>query len=762
MKKTQIILIMLLITALLAGCNAKEKLTGQVMFENTHTIDPRNPGQYGTSLNSVTKNDNPIKCKSGSYSWEAAITNVYDSADYGLMLFVNGILTPFSTDFEKHELEMHTVTLGVSDELRFTVNVKAENVPSDGKIYASLVTILNPRHVLKTTDYINYLPHHSLASFAFYTLEKSDKSSLESPGISNADIPIKLSDSLNSDYETQIKDQNGKVKTINSLDTTNDFLLSDKDEFSKIQSMYAVAEGNDLKLKLGCLGKNEKFRISLYINNNIVPAFDGNYYCDVETQRNLIMTKDISIPSGYLSSLDEFNHIYLIAVPLSPSFDEEKYDRPIKTITKMLYISSEENVKSLAEKLSVVDDTEYASESESTENISETEKVTATQVLTTDISSQPASETNTTVATTAETSTVPETHSTENVKTTKPQETTKKEEPKATITHTTQEVTVPSVSAQESSVNVPVWDLWVADESTALIKSMTNGNLYLYDIKSGKIGKSVQGGEKVQKLDNGFAVLTLHNSGYTVYDKKLNKITSGKLPYSTEKDELVYAVSQDGKSIAYCINENGKGSVYIDSVSQSGRKKIASFASASKVGAVTWLEEITAFKGNNIIFSGSYIERFDSRGNAVGQTCYGCITTAGNISKQTSNGYNRLCYKGSNMVVADNSPLSAGSTDGTIEYWNVSSGSRKSFSFSNGNESRYAVISENGKYIASEEIHSDCSGITIRIYDAASKKVVFKEKYRYSGLEAYPIDFCESGKFAVLAIDSSIKKIPLG
>lgn len=778
MKKINAILILILVTTLLSGCNIKENHSFRAVLDNIQNIDPRNPGKYATSLDSVTNNDKPIKCKNGAYKWQAAVTNVYDSAEYGLFLFVNGVLTPFSTDFEEDELEMHIIVLGESDKILFSVSVKEENIVADEKIYASLVTILNPRHTLSSTDYINYLPHHALASFSFYVLEKAE-TSVKSAVISAADGSEKLSEKLDEEYLTEITDKSGNEKIINSLDSVNDFILTDNKEFSRTDSLYAVVKGKALKLKLGCLGKKEKFRISVFINNNIIPAFDENFYCDVETQRNRIITKDITISAQYLSLLNEFSHIYLIAVPLEPDFDEEKYDRPIKTTTKMLYISSEENIKMLKEQLSGDYDDFYAFKNDHTVNISETHPFSETQTATINISTKPTvtTERNTEDYASETTKThVEEKTTTEKpteIITTKPTETTENVEPATTKKHKPQEVAEKSTehktkesdssstSYKDSKVNFPVWDLWVIDKKTALIKSMTNGKLYLYNIENGKIEKSVQGGEKVQKLDNGFAVLTLYNSGYTVYDKNLNKITSGKLPYSTERDELVYAVSQDGKSIAYCINKNGKGSVYIDSVSQSSRKKVTAFSSASKVGTVTWIDDITAFKDGNILFSGSYTERIDSKGNIVGQTCYGCITTSGKITKQTSNGYNRLCSKGSNMVVADNSPLSAGNTDGTIEYWNVKSGKGIPFSFSKGNESRYAVVSEHGKYIASEEIHSDCSGITVRIYDTVSKKVVYKEKYNYSGLEAYPIDFCESDNFAVLAIDSSVHIISL-
>ena len=353
-KRIFCILMVLVLTMLtFAGCrnnkntteeNNSQNANEQITLDNSATIDPLNPGNYSTSLNAVTKNDEVITCENGEFSWKAALTNSGDKADYGLVLFVDGVLTPFTTDFDEEEKTMHILSLGANKVGEFTVKVKAEYIPSGHTVYADVATILNPKYILQSLDYRSYLPHHFLAAFTFYKLENLEANEVGNINVSQIDYQMELPDEINKSYESEGLDENYETVITNSLDNVNFFYLYSGEEFNEIISIYTSVPGKDLNLKVACLGKSEKFRLSLYINHTPVPAFDGNMYCDVEVQRDKIMFKNVSISADYLAGLGEFNHIYLMAVPIEPSLSDEDYDRPIKTTTKMLYISSEENV----------------------------------------------------------------------------------------------------------------------------------------------------------------------------------------------------------------------------------------------------------------------------------------------------------------------------------------------------------------------------------------------------------------------------------
>lgn len=286
-------------------------------------------------------------------------------------------------------------------------------------------------------------------------------------------------------------------------------------------------------MKIACIGKSGKYRLSLYINNELVSAFDECAYFDVEIERDKMKVIDAKVDSSVLEVLDEFNSIYLIAVPMEPSLDESLYIRPLKTTTRLLFVSDdEEKVNDVLTKYGYMG-------SEDEENIAETTAETA-------------------VETTIEATKEEVTETTKKETTTQKETTTKSSETVSNVP-TTAETTTKSKSS-ESTLSQTIRDVWAFEDDTVMVQ-LNNGEVHLYNSERGTISsKGIMAGyDSVQKLNNGIAVTDDFELTFEIYDCDLNLIAEGQLPYDGMESEVTFAISNDGKSIIYVVNEGKKG-----------------------------------------------------------------------------------------------------------------------------------------------------------------------------------------------------------
>ena len=85
-------------------------------------------------------------------------------------------------------------------------------------------------------------------------------------------------------------------------------------------------------LKVFGYGKPGTYRISVYINNQIIRAFDGEYYCDAEVKKGQKFQIDIPVEAE-----SEKNHIYVVVLELSG--DSDVTNNYIKSNTKLLLVN---------------------------------------------------------------------------------------------------------------------------------------------------------------------------------------------------------------------------------------------------------------------------------------------------------------------------------------------------------------------------------------------------------------------------------------
>lgn len=755
MKKVNIIILTLIIILSFCACGnsskeEKEKAnTNNDYLETVNTAaNNRNPALYGTSLNnSYTDNKEVIYSKDGEIEIKVGISNEYTKAEYGFIVFVDGIRVPFALNENEEEKMLHIIEMDSEERDRvLTVKLSDEYLPANSDANVSIATILNPNFMIKSTEYISFLPHHALAAYNFYTVRKE---SGETPAVSVADkvsAVYELPEKINSMYmqkEGSPDDPFGKGENVeysNSLDDTTEFLFSSTDNFENMESCFACEKGKDFNIKIACIGKSGLFRLSLYINNELVSGFNGCDYFDIETERDELKVIDVSLDKDILANLDEYNCIYLIAVPLDPSMEESDYVRPLKTTSKMLFLSDDvEKVNEILQNYGSLKNTENtATSSESSTDAETTKKpVTTTEKVVT-TTENPVTTTEKAVTTT------------ENPVTTTEKAVTTTEK----TVETTHKKTDQSKNNNSSYSTDAIRDVW-SFENGAVLVQCKDWTIHVYDPKNKVIEyNGIPGGPEVKKLDNGIALVDSFDFNFRIYDCELNLIKEGKLPYY-EGDEVAFTISSDGKKLIYCVNEGAKGNyIYTNNVSLNSKKLVCKLPDYSEKGKLVWIDEFSSFDGEKALFYGSYTQKVSSGGQIELGNCYGIISTNGTVNKQNDDSqFKSWQAKGKNLVVADSAEM-----DGKVELWSLTKGSKK-ISLKTVDESYGASVSENCKYLATQSCSSDNSKITVKIYDYSTMTLLYSQSFKSAG--RLDIDFVESESCAYIANKNTIIKVNL-
>ena len=773
MKKLNVITLFLFIFLLHCSCglvpsnNADETNTDIASGNVDYGEDIRHPPLYGTSLNnSYTDNRKILLSKDRKIQIKVGISNVYAKAEYGFVVFVDGVSVPFRINENNEEKMMHIIAMDENEEDRLvTVELSDKYFPAATDVYVSISTLLNPNFMIKSSDYINYLPHHALAAYNFYIVRKDEG---EAPTVSVCDDIAEvypLPEEINSMYEQRKgtpEDPDGvspDAELSNSLENTTVFLLRTTDDFTKLESGFACEKDRDFNGKIACIGKDGSFRLSLYINHKAVPAFDGCEYVDITTKRDELKVIDVSLSKDVLMGFDEYNSIYLIAVPLNPSMNDEiEYVRPIKTTSQVFFLSEDaQKVKEFLENFGYLH--EEDSVTEPPEDIIEATTVPDKIYA---ISTQ---ENSTSTTQYAEATSEPPSLMSVSTTQEKAVETTKKE------IEETNDIAVSTTNpskideTQEESTTYPEIDTDISDSySTEFIRdvwSFQNGavlvqckdwSIHIYDTESETIKKdSITGGYDVKKLDNGIVVINTYDFSFKIYDSKLQLINQGKLPYSFG-DEVAFAISSDGNSIIYCVNEGSNGNnVYINNVALTSKKLVCKLSDSSSVDDLVWIDEFLSFDGEKALFYGSYIQNISVDGFSERNSCFGIINSSGAVKKQNdATGYNSYIAKGKNMLIVD-----IAETDSKVELWSLNTG-YKQISLKNSLESYGAFASENCKYIATQAYSNSDNKLTVKIYDYSKMTLLYKQTFTSSG--RLDIDFSESDSCVYIVNGNKIIK----
>jgi len=342
LKKIVSTIILSVIIIALVSCkndtnnNIEKRLSDedQLMLEKLNS----EMGNYGTAIENVTDWKTVIEYTGTPVTLEILLHNLKDAAQYGIILFADGIRIPFTTNEHNQTDYMQIFHLETEETDHVVTITFSPNLTVGETVVINIATILNPYLIPENLDSPRNIMYHNLLSNIPYRVKINASDIQEDILISNT---INREEPLTNEVENKfIRETNDNQNSNNSastneLDIASQFRLF-QESLDAVETYYEVQSGEDLKLNLSWFGKSGNYRISMYINHEIIPVFDGTEYFDANVNRELIRTKLITIPAEILKNFEEFNHIYFIAVPL----EQEEDISLIKNNTRILHIQS--------------------------------------------------------------------------------------------------------------------------------------------------------------------------------------------------------------------------------------------------------------------------------------------------------------------------------------------------------------------------------------------------------------------------------------
>lgn len=339
MKLTVIVSLLLLVSSLLTGCRHQ---TSDYHRTDNEKNDIKNTAEQQTNSDEQPQGeggspDEPIGVSFSVYetTWQNdkyiytgedleinfEIAAPVASASFSLLIFIDGALTPYYSSENSALSTMQVLeTAHTPDQKKnYTLYFKPLS-GENGKEYSMIAVLVdNPEGVLTHTS-MNLPVHlyHSITVLSDKTLVYDHDTVINDDICTDYDVR-RLTDEIEDRFDNFYAKDGNKLNEMVYFA----FLAESYDSTPKAEPIDWSALDKDEKLKIYIpfLGVSGEYRVSLYINYEAVPVFDGKTYLDVTVQRDKYTEKVIELD---LSRYDGLNHIELYVIDKNEAylFDE--------------------------------------------------------------------------------------------------------------------------------------------------------------------------------------------------------------------------------------------------------------------------------------------------------------------------------------------------------------------------------------------------------------------------------------------------------
>ncbi len=246
----------------------------------------------------------------GEMSIDYAINNGAAGFECGLFVILNGVFQKFTfkdvEGAETDEAYMHITQIPEKERVTFTLTFTPNTGKKGDKLNLSVGTLTEPSYTSVYSGwprYGKYGEHGYSGVSGMSVLMNCDSTGTapsKKPEISNTEISDEYFD-----YVT-INAENGKEKE----EWENNYLFAlYYDKYDFYRDLIAVPETDSVKLKLDIMGMAREYRVSLFINNEIVEFENGTTY--FETENTTDKVTHIEIPVD-ISEIPVSSHIYAV------------------------------------------------------------------------------------------------------------------------------------------------------------------------------------------------------------------------------------------------------------------------------------------------------------------------------------------------------------------------------------------------------------------------------------------------------------------
>lgn len=231
------------------------------------------------------------------------------NAEWGLRIYVDGYLQPFTVEDKQYDL----YCFELNDHETIDIDLSFIPVVGDAgdELTVNFILYLNPSYVLHDEDYVGYDNNHKITQLLPWKLIINN--SVEKQVIQNSTHQSfsEIPDKIKNDLSNQFDENNQPIDLLK----VNTFV----EQFQSDENYNTLSVHNSsFKTYVQGYGKAEKYRLSLYVNHELVNAFDGKPYCIFEIKDNLMTKVETNVTYNFTN---EDNFVYIIAVPISEEYN---------------------------------------------------------------------------------------------------------------------------------------------------------------------------------------------------------------------------------------------------------------------------------------------------------------------------------------------------------------------------------------------------------------------------------------------------------
>ncbi len=316
MKIFKIICIMILSLFMLIGCKSEGS---QEENSSKTTIDVKQQGESETfdfRENAVDYYSYDTTWKNDTYTYTGEELEIsFDissdpiSAEFALLVFIDGTMTPYYSSEDSNTSEMQILrTEKEKVKKNYTIYFKPLYGIQGEEYSLSVVLLDNPNYMLKDKSFLNFMPNHTTMDISFKKLIYN-YNTIENNNVCTDYDVRELRTEVEQMYSNDYSKGGNMLNESLWIMISNESL--DTSESIESNGFFSLNKNEKKKLYIPFIGKGGEYRVSLYINYERIPVFDGKEYIDVVVQRDKFSEKIIELDVSEYSGL---NHIELIIV----------------------------------------------------------------------------------------------------------------------------------------------------------------------------------------------------------------------------------------------------------------------------------------------------------------------------------------------------------------------------------------------------------------------------------------------------------------
>ncbi|MBP3921959.1 MAG: hypothetical protein J6D27_03230 [Ruminiclostridium sp.] len=326
--------------------NMESVLSGAEESSNESYTHPRDENNnYGYSIGYC--GDIPTEYNGKELTLDIEMSNQGQEIKYAYFVYVNGIITEYKTSENGEKALFHRFSNEENASKTTRLYFTPVNCKKGEKATICVALMIKPDFMLPDTSYVKFIPNHNITSIMPLEIAIN----VDSPTDEKAEIADCMEKTpVTKEFEAEFATPQPDDKDNNMLDHQTIFQLYQDDP------MESYLKGDDITTaKIRAMGQPGKYILSLYVNHEMVPCFDGKYYTICDVERENITEYTVQFDSSNLPSL---NHIYIMAIP----YVKDGISWPHKTATKLLSLGEEDKTETTTESVPSVPKTDEPSE----------------------------------------------------------------------------------------------------------------------------------------------------------------------------------------------------------------------------------------------------------------------------------------------------------------------------------------------------------------------------------------------------------------